>query len=69
MATLTSLLTPVKIDGDPSGQTCEQEGRGKGGGKRKRAGRREGGERERNKASNKLARTPVHAVKRIHTLS
>lgn len=22
-ATLTSLFTPVKIDGDPSGQTCE----------------------------------------------
>lgn len=67
MATLTSLLTPVKIDGDPSGQTCEQGGgsRWKGGG--------EGEERERDKASNKLARTsPVHADShnhaRTHTL-
>lgn len=24
MAALTSLLTPVKIDGDPSGKTCKQ---------------------------------------------
>lgn len=65
-ATLTSLLTPVKIDGDPSGQTCEQgeeermeEGRedGEGG----------GGEQKRNKASDKLARTPVHANPNIHT--
>lgn len=60
MVTLTSLFTPVKIDGYPSGQTCEQEERGKrkggGGGQGE-----EGGERECDKASNKLAKTPVHA--------
>ncbi len=59
MAKLTSLLTPVKIDGDPSGQTCEQmEGGGGGEG---------GGEQECNKASNKLARTPL--CMQTHTIA
>lgn len=56
MATLTSLLTPVKIDGDPSGQTCEQ-------GWKKQGGRRAGMQQSKRQISKD---PPVHADTHNH---
>lgn len=49
-ATLTSLFTSVKIDGDPSGQTCEGRREGQGG-----AGDRGREEREEQECDKKQA--------------
>lgn len=69
-ATLTSLFTPVKIDGDPSGQTCEGGWEGRGGQKTEGG---VGGAGVRQKASHILARTtpppydPRHMPKHTRT--